>query len=194
MWETLKAIAPTVASAMVGPMGGAFVAAIGSILGDDKPTVTSIAKAITDQKLTPDQIVQLKQLEEKAKQDERDNGFRYAELEFKEDQAYLSDTQDARHAHSQNQAVFWLGVATVIAFAILMGLLLAGCYAILTDGLKINDPGTVAVVFSLVGTITGYLASNAQQVYNYFFGSSRGSQDKTNALAAAVSQFPKAVK
>jgi hypothetical protein len=43
-----------------------------------------------------------------------------------------------------------------------------------------------AIVSALIGTVVGYVAANAQQVVGYFFGSSKGSADKTDALAAAV--------
>ena len=43
-----------------------------------------------------------------------------------------------------------------------------------------------AIVSALIGTVVGYVAANVQQVMGYFFGSSKGSADKTDALVAAV--------
>jgi hypothetical protein len=51
----------------------------------------------------------------------------------------------------------------------------------------------VAAVFGFLGTVVGYVAANAQQVVSYFFGSSRGSQDKSAAMAEAIKSLPKSV-
>ena len=54
---------------------------------------------------------------------------------------------------------------------------------------KVNaDPSTVALVAGLIGTLTGYFASNAQQVVGYYFGSSKGSQTSGNAVREALSE------
>jgi hypothetical protein len=70
-----------------------------------------------------------------------------------------------------------------------MGAVLFACYQILTDGLKVTDPGTVAVVFTLIGGIVSQVAALAMQVGNYYYGSSHGSAVKTE-LAAAKSDAP----
>ena len=53
----------------------------------------------------------------------------------------------------------------------------------------IKDVAIVATVAGLVGTVVGYVAANAQQVVSYFFGSSRGSADKTAAMATTISRL-----
>ena len=190
MGDFLKSIAPTVASWILGPAGGAAVAAIGSILGISDPTMDKVQKAFEAGKVSPEQLVQIKQLELKAQQDEREMGFKYADLEFKKDALYVEDTDAARRAHASNVGVFKLGLAILFTFAAMMAGVMWGAYKILTGGLQIADPSTIAVVFTFLGTVVGYVAANAQQVVSYFFGSSRGSQDKTAALASAVSQLP----
>lgn len=81
--EILKTLAPTVASAVVGPLGGAAVAALGKVLCIDSPTQDKIAKALTTGQLTPDQVYQLQTLDRQYQENERERGFKYAELEFK---------------------------------------------------------------------------------------------------------------
>lgn len=96
---------------------------------------------------------------------------------------------DARAKHSQNQSVFWLGVAIILSFAVVVGVSLWGSYLLLSGGITIKDVGIVAAVFGFLGTVVGYMAANAQQVTGFFFGSSKGSGDKTDAMARAFQQL-----
>jgi len=107
-------------------------------------------------------------------------------LQIDEEKVFVADTGDARHTFGQNERVFWLGVVVLLAFALLSALALYGCYQLLTKGLSGVDAGTVAAVATFVGTVIGYMAANAQQVIGYFFGSSQGSKDKSDAMAQAV--------
>ncbi len=61
-----------------------------------------------------------------------------------------------------------------------------GGYALLVSPDPIKDENMKAIVSALIGTVVGYVAANVQQVMGYFFGSSKGSADKTDALVAAV--------
>lgn len=49
-----------------------------------------------------------------------------------------------------------------------------------------QDVGLAATVFTLLGSLIGYVSNAAQQILGYRVGSSRGSADKTAALAASV--------
>lgn len=115
-----------------------------------------------------------------------DQETEFARLALEETRTYIADTADARHTFGQNERVFWLGVLVLLAFAVLAAFSMYGCYQLLTKGLSGVDAGTVAAVSTFVGTIIGYMAANAQQVISYFFGSSQGSKDKTDAMAQAV--------
>lgn len=84
-WSTtLRALAPTVASALLGPLGGIAVAAIGNAIGIAAPTQDKIAKAFTSGQLTPEALEKIKLLELQFQNDEAERGFKYAELEFKD--------------------------------------------------------------------------------------------------------------
>jgi len=61
--NVVKQLAPTVASALGGPLAGAAVTAIGRILGQESPNLTTIASAIEDGKLTADNIAEIRKLE-----------------------------------------------------------------------------------------------------------------------------------
>jgi hypothetical protein len=84
-WQAiLKTLAPTVASAVLGPLGGIAVAAIGSAIGVDAPTQDKIAKAFTAGQLTPEAIERLKTLELDYQNQEKERGFKYADLAFQD--------------------------------------------------------------------------------------------------------------
>lgn len=115
-WQAvLKTLAPTVASALLGPMGGIAVAAIGSALGIDAPTQDKIAKAFVAGQLTPEALEKIKLLELDYQNQERERGFKYAELAFK-------DVDSARQmqiaTHSKMPAVLTV-LVTVGFFGIL---------------------------------------------------------------------------
>lgn len=68
--DTLKAIAPTIASALLGPEGPILslaVTTIGNILGISAPTQASIKTAIENAQITPEQQVALKTADDSLK-------------------------------------------------------------------------------------------------------------------------------
>ena len=103
------------------------------------------------------------------------------------DSALIQDTSDARHTFGSHENVFVLGCIILSAFAVLMGLVLTGCFYLMTGVYKV-DPSTVAVCAGLIGTVVGYVAANAQQVVSFFYGSSKGSKDSGAAMGAALTE------
>jgi hypothetical protein len=164
--DTIKTLAPTVATALLGPMGGAAISAIGTMLGIDSPTQDKIASAIESGKLTPDQVAELKKLEMQYINDEKERGFKYSELEFK-------DTQGAREmqiaTHSYVPPILAMTV-TVGFFAILIGMLLNSQY-------KPTEPLLVML---------GSLGTAWTMIVGFYFGSSHGSQKKDALLAEST--------
>lgn len=160
---TLKQLAPTVASAILGPLGGVAVAAIGSVLGVSDATQDKIAEVIKDGQLTPEQIGEIKKLEMQYQENERERGFKYVELEFKD-----RDSARVREAATKDNTNKILAFVIVGAFiAMVVGTLL----------------GAAKVESVLAGTLVGYLSAKAEQVLAYYFGSSSGSRAKTDLLA-----------
>ncbi len=125
--ELLKGIAPTLASAALGPLGGLAVSAIGSAMGIDSPTQEKIAKAFTSGQLTPEAIERLKTLELQYQNEEKERGFKYAELAFKENELLGKDRDSARQmqiaTHSKMPAILTFMV-TIGFFGVLIGLLM----------------------------------------------------------------------
>jgi hypothetical protein len=164
--DFLKTVAPTVASALGGPLAGAAVTAIGGILGLDAPTQDKISDAITRGQLTGEQIEKLRALELQYQNEEKERGFRYAELEFK-------DRDSARQANVQGgtqKNLFWLSLVLII-------LCLGAEIAVLFLGYPHQVPEIV------VGRVLGLLDSVAMLVLSYWYGSSHGSALKTDLLS-----------
>jgi len=189
--KIIGAVAPTIATFIGGPLAGGAVkaglAAFG-VTGEDAPENVDDATALLAQKVqtaTPGELLALKNSDNKFKVEMR-------KLDIKEDQAYLSDTQNARAKNADNRNVFRLGVVVLATFAAMVGATLYGAYKLITGGMGADiDPGVIAAVFSLIGTLIGYAAANAQQVIAFFFGSSKGSKQKTDAMAEAFKNFPR---
>lgn len=168
MNEILAQLAPTVASAILGPLGGVAVSALGKIFGIDSATTTDITKAFQDGKMTPEQLSQIKQLEMTLKAEEQERGFRYAELEFK-------NTDSARKMQIETKSYFPATLSTIITvgfFGILVSMLLMD--------IKPSEPLLVML---------GALGAGFGAVVNFWLGSNSSSSRKTELLAAA--QLPK---
>ena len=155
------------------------------LLGNPDATESEVQKAV-EAGLPPETVVKLAEIDQQVKAQMQAANFDLKKLEAQTEQAYLADVENARKAHAGNRGTFYMGVAILLTFFVLMSLVLAFCFRILTKGIQIPDPGTVAVVFTLIGTIVGYVAANAQTVVNFEFGSSRGSAQKSDDMASAV--------
>ena len=173
MSDTLKSflggIAPTVASALLGPLGGVAVARLTKILGIDGGTVADVTKAISDGRVTPEQVAEIRKLELQYQADEKERGFRYSELEFKDrDSARKYNTEGGIQRH-----MFWLSI-------VLLVLTLGTEIFILFNGY----PKTLPEI--IVGRILGLLDGVALLVLGYHYGTTSNSLVKTNLLAQSV--------
>jgi hypothetical protein len=161
--KTLKTLAPTVADALAGPLAGEAVTALIGIVGGAGQV--DVRKVIEGGRLTAEQISQLRQLELQFQENERERGFKYAELAFK-------DRDSARQANvngGTQKALFWLSV-------LLLVICLGTEVALLVFGLPV---GTSELV---VGRVLGLLDAIAMTVLAYWFGTSSSSALKTHLL------------
>jgi hypothetical protein len=198
--SVLKKALPWIGAAATGNVPALVMMAakeVSDVLGVEvPPEPQAIATAVAN--ATPEQLAAMRDREFTFQERMQALGFQHehemAAVELETDKAYLSDIADARQQHSNDKRVFWLGVAVLLTFLIDMGATFALVSGILTGGIKIEDVGIVAAVFGLLGTLNGYVAANAQQVIGYFFGSSRGSTEKTTAMSKAITQLGDAAK
>lgn len=164
--DTLAKLAPTVATALLGPLGGAAVSAIGSIFGIDGAKAADIQKAIETGQLKPEQIAELRKLELQYTQDEKERGFRYAELAFK-------DRDSARGANTSGGIQKQLFAMSALLLLATLG---TEIY-IMFNGYPVGLPDII------VGRILGLMDSIALMVLAYYYGTSSGSALKTDLLA-----------
>lgn len=166
--DTLMGIAPTVATALGGPLAGAAVGAVAKILGLDHATTETVSALITSGKLTPDQLSELKKLELQYQNDEQERGFKYADLAFK-------DRDSARQANVRGGTqvmLFWLSL-----ILLLMSL---GTEMVV---LFVGYPDAIPEI--IVGRVLGLFDAVAMLVLSYWYGTSNGSSEKSGLLARA---------
>jgi hypothetical protein len=160
-----KTLAPTVASALLGPLGGVAVAAISKILGIGDGKVESITQAFNEGKITPDQLAEIKKLELEYQDNEKERGFKYAELEFK-------DSDSARQMQITTQSI----VPAVMSFLITAGFFIILGWMMYDDTVKDSPPLLIML---------GALGAEFSAVCKFWFGSTRESANKNVLLAQA---------
>lgn len=162
----VKGLAPTVASALGGPLAGGIVTAIGGILGISEPTQDKISEALETGKMTPDQIAEIKKLELQLKAQEKELGFKFEELEFKD-----RDSARQMQIATRSEIPGYLAIAIVGGFFFILTGMGTGLFE--ADN---NQPMLVML---------GALGTAFVQVLSYYFGSTSGSSRKTELLAQA---------
>lgn len=170
MNDFLEKIAPTIATALLGPLGGVAVAGLTKILGIEDGTVKDVAKAISEGRITPEQIAEIKALELKYKNDEEERGFKYADLAFK-------DRDSARRANVEGGVqgrMFWL---SVILLVITLGCEIMVLFFGYPDD-KIPE--------MVVGRILGLMDAVCMMVLAYHYGTTSNSMVKTSLLAQST--------
>ena len=157
LFNLLKGIAPALATAVAGPLGGAAVSAIASKLGVSD-TVEEVAKAIAGD---PAAAAKLQELElEYAKMDAADRDS------ARQAYAAVATSQYASALDKLVVPVLALGVVG-IAF-LLIGILMFK---------NVPADQQQIIIFAL-----GFITSAAGQVLSFYFGSSQGSKDKTKEI------------
>jgi len=155
LWKKIiGTVAPTVATALGGPLAGAATRAISSaLLGKENATELEIAQAVEN--ATPEQLVALKKVD-----------VEFAEIEYKTTKLAFDDTKNARH----REIMLKDKTPAVLAFVLVFGFL--GCLA----GLFYFPvpTGNAAMLYSMIGA----LATLAIGACNYFHGTTKNSGRK----------------
>ena len=157
MKELLKgvigAVAPTIGTALGGPMGSMAMNMVSQALGC-KNTPKDVEKAV--QNATPEQLVELKKL---------DNDFEVKMKELDVDLFALetADIQSARSMFSKDWTARIIGIAVIGGF---MG------YIFLVT---IQPPEQNSE--ALINLVLGYLGGLASAIISFYFGASHSSDD-----------------
>lgn len=173
-WKSLvQRVAPILGTALgIGPLGGMALKAIsGALFGDDEKSTGSelekkIAAALEND---PEALLKLKAADQAFETKMR-------ELEIDVMQIAADDRNSARDMQKANKAMI---------VPILAGITVACFFGVVFWVLT----GKVTLESTLLGFILGQVSSKAEQVYNFYFGSSAGSKMKTEKLA--VMQSPR---
>jgi len=160
--EWLKQIAPTIATAMGGPLAGMAVSAISKAIGVEPEKVGDM---ISNNKLTAEQIAQVKIAEIELQKQANELGLNFEKLA-------VDDRKSAREMQAATRSIVPPALAAIVTvgfFGILVMMLLGKVDS--------NNPAILMMLGSLGTAWTGIIA--------YYFGSSAGSQAKTDLLSKA---------
>jgi hypothetical protein len=161
LFGLLKGIAPALATAVAGPLGGAAVTAIASKLGVSD-SVEAVAQAIAGD---PQATQKLQELElEYAKLDAQDRDS------ARKAYAEVATSQYATKLEKMVVPILALGVVG-LAFVLIGALMFTN---VPTDQQQI-------IIFAL-----GFITSSAGQVLSFYFGSSQGSKEKTKEIQSML--------
>ena len=160
--EWLKQIAPTVASALMTPLAGMAVSVVSKAIGVEPDKVQDI---ISSGKLTSEQIAQIKIAEIDLQKQANDLGLNFEKLA-------VDDRKSAREMQAATRSIVPPALAAIVTigfFGIMVMMLLGKVDS--------NNPAILMMLGSLGTAWTGIIA--------YYFGSSAGSQAKTDLLSKA---------
>jgi hypothetical protein len=155
----LKGVAPSLATVVAGPLGGAAVSAIASRLGVGD-TVEEVAKAIAGD---PEAAQKL------------------AEIDLKQFELENQDRASAREMQiAALQQESWFAKNFIYIFTSVWSIFAMVYFAFVTFG-TVAESG-IRMADTILGVLIGTVLTG---FFNFFFGSSKGSKDKTDALAKA---------
>ena len=160
--DWLKQIAPTIATALGGPLAGMAVSAISKAIGVDP---TEVSDLIKNNKLSADQIAQVKIAEIELQKQAQELGLNFEKLA-------VEDRMSAREMQSATRSIVppLLAAIITVGFFGILGMMLFG-------KVDSNNPAILMMLGSLGTAWTGIIA--------YYFGSSAGSAAKTDLLSRA---------
>jgi len=158
--DWLKQIAPTIATALGGPLAGMAVSAISKAIGVDPEKVGDL---ISSNKLSAEQIAQVKIAEIELQKQAQELGLNFEKLE-------VEDRKSARDMQATTRSMMpplLAGLVTIGFFSIMVMMFF--------NKIDSGNPAILMMLGSLGTAWTGIIA--------YYFGSSAGSQAKTDLLS-----------
>ena len=166
MWEdVLKTVAPFIGTAVGGPIGGiATKALMDGLLGEDA-TEEKLQKVIAN--ATPEQLATIKKIEADFKVTMEELGVDIFALE-------VEDKKSARAMFSVNM---WPQIGLTIVF--ISGFFIIFAVLIVFSEHMANIPGWLQ---GQIGTIIGVLTGGVVTILAFWYGSTKGSQDKDRKI------------
>jgi hypothetical protein len=158
--DVVKSVAPTIGAALGGPMAGAAVKVIAQqFLGDENATEQDISEALTS--ATPDQLIQLKQIE-------KDFEAKMSALNV---DVFKLEVQDRDSARKNNKDSIMPAVL-VVMLTLMVG---AGVTALIV--FEVPEANS-DILYMLYGQVVAAWVSSVA----YWVGTTRSSSDKNKML------------
>lgn len=176
----LGSIAPTLATMLGGPLAGTAVAALEGCFGLAPGAGADAVTRVVQDGMTPETIAAVRAADQKHAEAMGQQGIDV--LKLNADHEAAMGTIDAGDRDSARKREIAVRGYTVPALAwLVVGSSVALGTAVIT-GYVTKDP----MQATLVGTVLGYVFSEAKQVLAYYFGSSAGSDRQTELLAQST--------
>lgn len=202
--DLLRDTAPTLLAALALPpplnmiASGVVAPALDHYLRDDKTEAEvggvpvenaadpeAIIRIVETNAADPDFARALRSAESDLQKYELETGIRFRKLEL-QDRTRAGNLQISagigRAAFDKGMILVWIALIT-------MGLLIAGLLLIAFRDVPIKNPETAVAAFGLIGTVIGFINGIAGTVITFYWGSSQGSKDKTDAISASMREL-----
>ncbi len=163
--EWLKQLAPTAATLLGGPLAGMAVDAIGNALGLKDATKDQVKDLLTSGTLNADQMAAIKKAE-------ADLILKVKELDIDMEKVHAGDRSSARDMAAKTGDIWTPRIIALVVF-IVWGAV----------NWKLFNGTISGDMRELVARALGTLDGTLLAVVYYYFGSSSGSKDKTDAIA-----------
>lgn len=163
--EWLKQLAPTAATLLGGPLAGMAVDAIGNALGMKDATKDQVKDLLTSGTLNADQMAAIKKAE-------ADLILKVKELDIDMEKVHAGDRASARDMAAKTGDIWTPRIIALVVF-IVWGAV----------NWKLFNGTISGDMRELVARALGTLDGTLLAVVYYYFGSSSGSKDKTEAIA-----------
>lgn len=163
-------VAPTIGTAIAGPLGATAISFIAAKLGLESKTIEAVADVLNSGKLTPEQITSLKEAETDFKK-----FLKNADIKFEEIAA--GDRNSAREAFKATRST----VPAVLTYLITTGFF--GVLIAMFMYPEVKDSAPLMIMLGSLGTAWSGACS-------FWFGTTNGSKDKTAMLANSTPTKP----
>ena len=163
--EWLKQIAPTAATLLGGPLAGLAVDAIGKAIGMPDATKDQVKEALASGTLNAEQMTAIKQAEAEL-------ALKVKELDIDMEKVHAGDRASARDMAAKTGDVMTPRIIALVVFVVWGAV-----------NWKLFNGTISGDMRELVARALGTLDGTLLAVVYYYFGSSSGSKDKTDAIA-----------
>jgi hypothetical protein len=162
--DWIKTIAPSIGTALGGPLGGAAASFLADKLGIQKKTIEAVSSAISGSKMTPEQITSVKLAELEFQKFLEQNNIDLAKLD-------VENTKSARDMQVETKSK----TPEILSFVVTFGFFGVLAYMLTME----SKPGeSLLIMLGLLGTAWA-------AIVNFWFGSTAGSSRKTELLSQA---------